>query len=394
VQAGFALAGSGYGEWERRWVDAETSFERAIEIDPDFALAWAELGMQRGRLFWFSMADHGESIRGARAALDRAQTLGPDLPQTLLAESYYRMWVEKAFQTALELAERARLGLPGDPDVLVAIAGAQRRLGRFEAAIEVFTELMERNPTEFFWNNAVASTYRAMRRFDDVRRLIGRWEGLTGADMTPQRARTAFEETGDTAALRAFYDALADDSPIRSNVELLMTLREFDAALAALDDGPEFRRLQDGLIPQAANYAWVHAMRGDREMARRYARQVLAFYDDHAGDIRPGRLAEERAYAYATVGDRDLALTEARAAMEILAPDRWYGVRSRVALMYVHIILGDADAAIDQLEILLETDYGGAITGPWVAVHPNFDPLRGHPRFERLIAEHTPPRDP
>jgi TolB-like protein len=394
VQAGFALVGANYGEWERRWVDAETSFERATEIDPDFALAWAELGMQRARLFWWSMADHEQSTRGARAALDRAQSLEPDLPRVLLAESYYQMWVQKEFQPALDLAERAKGSLPGDADVLLAIAGAMRRLGWFEEAVEVFNELMERNPAEFIWVNEVASTYRAMRRFEDVRRIIGRWEALTGADMRPQRARAAFEETGDTAALRAFYDALPDASPIRSNVELLMTLREFDAALAALDHGPEFRRVQDGLIPQAANYAWVHDLQGDREMARQYAQEVLDFFDDHAGDIRPGRLAEERAYAYATLGDRDRALAEVGAAMEILAPDRWYGVRSREALMYVHVLLGDAQAAIDQLEILLDTDYGGAITGPWVAMHPRFDPLRGHPRFERLIAEHTPPSDP
>jgi TolB-like protein len=394
VQAGFALAGANYEEWGRRWVEAERSLERATEVDPGFAQAWAELGMQRARLFWFSMADHEESIRGARAALDRSRALEPDLPQSLLAESYYRMWVEKEFQQALDLAEQARGSLPGDPDVLLAIAGATRRLGRFEAAIEVFTELMERNPAEFIWVDAVASTYRAMRRFDDVRRIIGRWEGLTGADMTPQRARTAFHESGDTAVVRRFYDALPQQSPIRSNIELLVDLREFDAALAALGDEPEYWRVQDGLIPLAAIYAWVHDLRGEREMARQYAQEVLDFYEEHAGDIRPGRLAVERAIAHATLGERERALAEARAAMEIMAPDRWYGVRGREALMNVYIILGEADSASDQLEVLLETEYSEAITRAWAGVHPNFDPLRGHPRFERLIAEHAPPSDP
>ena len=130
------------------------------------------------------------------------------------------------------------------------------------------------------------------------------------------------------------------------------------------------------------------ATMGDLESAREQARVALTLLDEHEAETLPEARHRDRALALAVLGRREEALSEARQAVDIGLRDRWFGPTYRENLMHVHIILGDADEAIDILEALLETEYFQdvqSMTPEWVRVDPRFDPLRGHPRFERLV---------
>ena len=50
--------------------------------------------------------------------------------------------------------------------------------------------------------------------------------------------------------------------------------------------------------------------------------------------------------------------------------------------MRIHIFVGNHDRALDLLEPLLKVPY--SLTPGWLSIDPNFDPLRGNPRFEKL----------
>lgn len=399
VQAGFAIGGANTEAWRQEWLESERSFARAVEIDPGFARAWAELGLQRARLYWWSMADHAESIEGAGVALERARALDPDLPATLLAEAWYRQWVERDSERALESAMRAREGMPGDSDVTSAIGAALRRLGRFEEAVIRFREVADRHPTEFFWANLVWATYRAMRRFEDAERALAQWVGIVGDGPRAARARMwlAFEASGDTAALRRDREAIVDlygPEAVGFPLDAHLFLREYDEALAFVQGLPDGLSTQDGPIPTASIRMMVHGLMGDHDAARGEAANVLAFLDDVEGRLRPAPWHGHRALALATLGQRDAALAEARKSLDLTSTDRWVGPIARQRLMYVHTILGEPDSAIDQLEFLLSAEYFDAMTVGRARVDPRLDALRGHSRFERLIAQHTSRSDP
>ncbi len=91
--------------------------------------------------------------------------------------------------------------------------------------------------------------------------------------------------------------------------------------------------------------------------------------------------------AYAGLGRKAEAVRDAKAAVKLLpvSRDAYDGVRSVWALAAVYTLVGEHDAAIDQLEYLL------SIPSPWSAwdlrLDPNWDPLRDHPRFRRLVGE-------
>jgi TolB-like protein len=381
---------------QERWRGAVDNLKRATEVDPAFAEAFALLGTTYLRGYWWSLADHAESIRLGIEAIERATELDPDGAETLLAQATRYLWVERDYEAVIERVQRVREIAPGDHRSLVWLFAAQRRLGRLDDAIETLRERIERDPSapgllsELWW------TYIGMRRFADAERVLERRFELVEdplADLT--RWVASFQATGDTAAFRRRRDELVEVFPgLQSGVGLPgfrvhFWLREYEAAVAALDGVKEdVIYQQTGPRPKALWSLLAYRGMGDLESAREQARVALTLLDEHEAETLPEVRHRDRALALAVLGRRDEALSEARRAVEIGLPDRWFGPTYRENLMHVHIILGDADEAIDLLGALLETEYFQGVqsmTPQWVRVDPRFDPLRGHPRFRQLM---------
>jgi tetratricopeptide (TPR) repeat protein len=91
------------------------------------------------------------------------------------------------------------------------------------------------------------------------------------------------------------------------------------------------------------------------------------------------------ALAYAGLGERDQALTAAAQGVEHNHADAIKGVFAEIAQAQVQAQLGNADAAIALLPHLLEVPVG--LNPAQLALDPVWDPLRGDPRFLKLIAD-------
>jgi hypothetical protein len=50
----------------------------------------------------------------------------------------------------------------------------------------------------------------------------------------------------------------------------------------------------------------------------------------------------------------------------------------------IYVLEGEPEKALDQLEPLLQTPC--YLSSGWLKIEPNFDPLRGNPRFQKLVA--------
>jgi hypothetical protein len=88
----------------------------------------------------------------------------------------------------------------------------------------------------------------------------------------------------------------------------------------------------------------------------------------------------------ALLGQGDAAVREAEHAVA-LAPvgdDAPTAAIALFSLALTHTRLGQQEPAIEALEKALQTPY--LFTPGWLRVDPNFDPLRGNPRFEKLAA--------
>jgi tetratricopeptide (TPR) repeat protein len=127
--------------------EAPHSFEQAVTLDPDFALAWVYLSCADSTAYWRGIDPTPSRLAAAKNAVDHAVALDPNLPETHLALGYYRFYGLRDFKGALEEFELAEKNLPNNVDVLRAIGLIQRRFAHWDEAMAVLrrVELDPRN---------------------------------------------------------------------------------------------------------------------------------------------------------------------------------------------------------------------------------------------------------
>jgi serine/threonine protein kinase/Tfp pilus assembly protein PilF len=146
---------------------AVRSYQKAVELDPNFALAWAHLSSMQSLAHW-ELDSSPERVPTAKAALDRALALDPNLPEVHLALGYYRYYVLRDFIGALTELRKAEQALPNDTDVIKTIALVQRRLGQWDEALAGLRRVVELDPRDIDGYDNLALTYEALRRFPEA----------------------------------------------------------------------------------------------------------------------------------------------------------------------------------------------------------------------------------
>jgi len=111
-------------------------FERAVQLDPSFALAYAQLSMAHSRMHHYGHDRTEARAARARTAVDRALELQPELSEAYLALGWYHYWCHREYDRALEALAIAEKGLPNDARILLAIGAIRKRQGRLEEALD------------------------------------------------------------------------------------------------------------------------------------------------------------------------------------------------------------------------------------------------------------------
>ena len=143
-------------------------FKKALAIDPNFALAWAELARAHQLQAGFGFARIDEGFERAREAAQQALKIAPDMAEGhiqlgLLQESYDWDWAaaDASFRRALELA-------PGDGNAVRAAAGLARILGRFDEALALMEKAIALDPLSPRTHRQAAMIYLVAGRLDDA----------------------------------------------------------------------------------------------------------------------------------------------------------------------------------------------------------------------------------
>src|SRR5467141_2945017 len=97
-------------------------YERAVQLDPAFALAWARLSRANSQVYFGGLDKSSARNDAAERALNTAQKLQPNSPETLLAQAYYQYWVLRDYELAKATFGRVRELLPSSSDVPGALA--------------------------------------------------------------------------------------------------------------------------------------------------------------------------------------------------------------------------------------------------------------------------------
>jgi len=376
-------------------------FEQAVQLDPNFALAWAKMARANIYYYW-----NGETtparLDAVKRALDRAQKLQPDSPETLLALGYYQYQVLRDYGAAKATLGAVAKILPGSSEVPSALARIARKEGRWNESIAYLDQALVLDPRNTELLVTAADTYSYMRQFPASRKSCDRVLDITPNELDIIAAKANdYQAEGnleEAAKLLAKVDALTPSYNVAGiKVTQLILERRTDEAVRLLQTRmAQFHfgaELEKGIYQGILTFTQYVA--GDQISAKASAEQARNTLEP-LSKTQPDNdfLAVFLSRVYAVLGDKNSALKEAQRAMTIspTAKDAVRGPGMDENLAVIQLIFGENSRVIATLARLLEVPYGGYLYGTPVTpsllrLDPMWDPLRADPAFQKLCEE-------
>jgi TolB-like protein/Tfp pilus assembly protein PilF len=379
---------------------SEQLYERAIELDPNFALAVARYSQLES---WIVHTFDPTQARRekARTLAEGALQLQPDLPEAHLARGISYYYGDNNYDAALEEFEIAQRGLPNESEIYLYIGSIQRRQGKWAESTASMEKAVNLNPKDAWSLQNLTFNYMMLRDYEKANKTIDRALALnpTGLEPLEVKSKLAIAENGDFSVAERAFDVvksvpMSKEQKLKttgSRIDVFLLERKYQEALQLAESIPD-----DDLaafIPHLwSKYFYIgFARKGlhNEEGARAAFLKAKATAEEQ---VKRTPDAEEShiqlAKTLAFLGERDAALAEAQRASELRpeSKDAFGGPEVMESVAQVYAILGEKDRAIEVLDGLLSRPSG--MTVQILKVNPIWDPLRNDPRFENLLTKH------
>ncbi len=371
---------------------AAAQYERAVALDPEFGGAWARLSSIRSSLY-ANAAPTPELAAAARDAAERALALDPELAAGHRALGFYHRLVTKEPALALEAFSRGLAHAPDDADLLAAASLAERGLGRWNEALAHLERARALDPRNWRTGLATGIVLVYLRRSGEARAAFDRGLALAPENLSliEEKAMTYLQEGNLAGARATAAAATASGLEPTATVAYFASYWDLDWVLdeqqrdLLLRLGPGSFGDDEGVWGIALAQAATRG--GDRSRVRELAERARATFAAQVVEV-PGD-AQRHVFlglALAYEGRCAAALGEGErgVALQPIAADAYWGPYVEHQLARIETLCAEPARAIARLERLLAIPY--LLTPRWLAIDPNFAPLRDEPRFAALVA--------
>jgi TolB-like protein len=374
-------------------------YQKATELDPAFALAWAKLSYMTA-LNYYSRPNL-TVLKKARTAATEAIRLQPDLPEAHFALAYIHLWGDHDYGQALTELEIARIGLPNDADIFASIANIERRQGKWAESTKNYEKAAALNPKDTtIWTMGLAGNYSMLRDYSNAAKMFDR-----GIAVDPNffyghlwKALLDIESKGDTRAMEQLLaktpqDVDADGQVTFARYQIKLFERKYDDALAILDKSAaevieDWHPASGGEYPKSFLRALAYWFKNDSANAHLRFEEVRPVLERRVQENQMlGPAHALLGKIYAGLDRRDDAIREGKRALELLpeSEDAVHGPRVTVAVAQIYAMVRDPDAALPLIEHSLSVPNG--TTPSLIKLDPIWDGLREDPRFKKILAD-------
>jgi serine/threonine-protein kinase len=380
-------------------LQAADLLNQAVTRDPSFFQAYCQLAWAHDLLYLFGLDRTPARFALAEAAVQAAFRLRPNAGEAHLAHAQH-LYVGADYAGALAGLELARQSLSNDPRLFQLKGYIERRQGRWEEATRSLARAVDLDPRDVLTLQQLAITYGYLRRYSEEKSMWDRALAIEPNDVETKTARASveFHWKADTRPLHQLIDSIRATNPdaVPHIVDdwLYCALAERDAAAA-----------KDALVALGEGSVTDNPVQLNRPLMEGVAARMIKDNGRARAAFTAARAEQEKAVQAqsdygpplsalglidAGLGRKEQALREGRRAVELLPVEK-DAINGPLMIAYLAMIaawVGEKDLACEQLAIAVR--YPSSLSYGKLKLLPFWDPLRGDPRFEKIVGSLAP----
>ena len=362
--------------------------EQAVGRDSTFGMAWARLASTLAVLS--NTTTNAPGRKTTREALDKAIALAPEAALTFQARMRFAQNVERDMRRAIAIGEEALGRHPNDPQILRILGLYKVTIGDARAGVQLLQQAATLDPRNPFVLRGLGGASILTGQFAEAREPLERLLELDPANLPG--ASTLIQSwlgAGDLAGGRRALNSVRPPDGRNGLFAYLSMFGDFYWVLEPAQQDTVMRLGAEWFDDDEGSRALVSAQilhsRGDTAGARRFAATADRYLERLAAGNPDPQLPALRGLALAFQGkhrDAQRLFAKARSMTSETDTDNWGYIAELTAR--AGMLSGDRDAALSALEQW--TKAIGIRSRGIARIHPEFAPLRGDPRFERITA--------
>jgi TolB-like protein/Tfp pilus assembly protein PilF len=371
-------------------------YEKAIELDPDYAAAHAQLSVAYNAFFYFRWDRDSLNLKKAAFHLNKAKELNPNIAEVHLAQFFYYIWFTNAKDLEFQELKKVLEIQPNNAEAHYDISGFYREMGKNDLAKQCEQKALQLDPLNARYPWAIGLGYKYRRDYKNAEKYLKRAVEISpdNSQFHVDRALNYIFWKGDTKLAWQTVKNIKDDEYLESFCNIFIYLnildRKFDEALKQLKSSEkEYENSYVLYIPNSLEMALIYRYMRKYDLSKKYfeasiiqlEKMIIKRKDDF-------RLHFALCRSFAGIGDTNNAIEELNKGLGLITMDSiqcknersWY-------LSLIYTLTGDYNNALKHIDFLLSNPPGYSVN--MLKLNPLFDPLRNLPGYKRIVDKYS-----
>ena len=379
------------------YLNGINSFQKALDLDPKFALAYASLSKSKSGMYWFYYDRSEKIMKEAYESLQKAVQLNTDLAEIHLAFGYYYYWCKMNYDKAIKEFFKALRIQPNSAEAFFGLGVVYRRMGNFNLAIQNMLKGTSLDPLSIEYTRNLAETYGLIRDYYNADRYYRRISELN-PDLSLLKAELAanyINWKGDTKTAAEIMKGVdnKDYVNIMVDVKIFIALidRNFDKAIYELNSSNKGYQInQFRFAPQNQTLGLIYKYKNEPGLSKTYLDSSRIELEQMIKTTpQDERLHSSLGITYAGLGFKEKAIFEGRKGIEILPLEKeaFKGYYRQWDLAIIYTLIGEYNDALKQIDFILSIP--GQFSLNQLMLDPIYDSLRKLPGFKAIIEKYS-----
>jgi len=380
-------------EEEKDFRMALNFFEDVLMLDSNFADAYGYVAYVHQALYWYGYDRNIKPLKISKEYIDKGLKLDPDSPVLHATRGYYHYWVNRDYTKALEDFIYARDAVPNNAEYIANLGWIERRLGRFDNAIDHFLAGYKVDPKWVAILTSLAMTYDALNDRKNAKKFLQETiiNYPSASYAHEMKIRWNFEDDKETKEAKIAIENAKVSTDIGAIMDIILQVyifeKDYKTPLELLTDiERDILSHQSSLNAKDYYIGLIYDLMGENKLAMSYYKSALDILEKKLNEnIGDAMLHAAISRVYIRLGLIEEAIKSAQLSVALVSPvrDAWYGIVNKTNLAYIY---GSSHLIDDALHALREV-YNKPF-GPKKAellLYWEWNKLRTNTRFQTLI---------